>query len=612
MAEEIEVKFALDDAHQMAVQISDFWVRWESAKRDWLVARSELRSYLFATDTTKTTNNQLPWKNKTTLPKLTQIRDNLHANYISALFPTDDWLIWDGANEDAVTLEKKHAIEGYMRTKLRHSDFKEQINMMLYDYIDDGNAFALSVYEKDTIPKTEPVEDVVTRYIGPRWVRISPLDIVFNPMATTFEASPKIIRSIKTIAELIKDVERRPDMKYNTEIVNRLIENRQAYAKMDSTAKADSNKSYGLRIDGFGSLEEYYSSGYVECLSFYGDIYDIGENKMFRDAIVTVVDRSYVLLRMENPNWNGVAPIRHVAWRTRKDNLWGMSPLDNLVGMQYRIDHLENLKADVFDMIAYPVLKIKGDVEDFSYGPNERIYVRDEGDVEFMHPDATALQADMQIETLEQKMEEFAGAPKEAMGIRSPGEKTAYEVGQLMTAAGRIFQVKATAFEEFMEKGINDMLELSRRNLDVSDVAKIIDDDNGVLEFLKITKEDLTAKGRLQPVGARHFAAQAKMVQELTAFSSSTIGQDQAVNVHISGFKMAQLIEGALDVQKYHLVQKNIRILEQAETQAMAQAAQEHTQAVGNMPVEETPGQLGMQENAQSPSPGPTGAQAPQ
>jgi hypothetical protein len=41
-----------------------------------------------------------------------------------------------------------------------------------------------------------------------------------------------------------------------------------------------------------------------------------------------------------------------------------MGPLDNLVGMQYRIDHLENLKADVFDLIAFPPLKIKGYVED--------------------------------------------------------------------------------------------------------------------------------------------------------------------------------------------------------------------------------------------------------
>ena len=51
-----------------------------------------MRNFLFATDTSKTSVGGLPWKNSTTLPKLTQIRDNLHANYMSAVFPNDNWL----------------------------------------------------------------------------------------------------------------------------------------------------------------------------------------------------------------------------------------------------------------------------------------------------------------------------------------------------------------------------------------------------------------------------------------------------------------------------------------------------------------------------------------
>jgi hypothetical protein len=601
MAEEIEVRNTLEDAHQLAVQITDFWMRWDGVRSSWLTARAELRSYLFATDTTQTTNSNLPWKNKTTLPKLVQIRDNLHANYVSALFPNEDWLAWEGSDDEAVTKDKKKAIEGYMRTKLRNSDFKFQINQLLYDYIDAGNAFGIVQYERDIVEKTDPVLQQIDRYTGPRLIRISPQDIVFNPLAVNFAASPKIIRSIKTLAELLKEIDKRPDIEYDKEVVKRILDNRQAYAKQDNTATGDSNKSAGMRIDGFGSLEDYYSSGFVECLTFYGDIYDIVENKLWKDCIVTVVDRSYILMKKENPSWFGRAPIHHVGWRHRDDNLWSMGPLDNLVGMQYRIDHLENLKADVYDMIAFPVLKIKGDVEDFNYGPNERIYVHDEGDVEFMHPDVTALQADMQIATLEQKMEEFAGAPKEAMGIRSPGEKTAYEVDQLMTAAGRIFQTKITAFEEFMEGCINDMLETSRRNLDVADVARIVDDDVGVVEFLSISRDDLTAKGRLMPVGARHFAAKARMVQQLTAFANSPIGQDPAVSVHISGLALAKLFEDVLDVEKFKLVSKNIRVMEQFETQQMMNSAQEQMATEDAMPVEESPGELGMTNGGPAP-----------
>ena len=35
-------------------------------------------------------------------------------------------------------------------------------------------------------------------------------------------------------------------------------------------------------------------------------------------------------------------------------------------------------------------------------------------------------------------MEEMAGAPKEAMGFRSPGEKTAYEVQRMENAASQV------------------------------------------------------------------------------------------------------------------------------------------------------------------------------
>src|SRR3546814_6463709 len=58
-----------------------------------------------------------------------------------------------------------------------------------------------------------------------------------------------------------------------------------------------------------------------------------------------------------------------------------MGPLDDLVGMQYRIDHLENAKADAFDLMIQPPLKIVGDVEEFAWGPSAEIYCGEGGDV---------------------------------------------------------------------------------------------------------------------------------------------------------------------------------------------------------------------------------------
>jgi hypothetical protein len=251
--------------------------------------------------------------------------------------------------------------------------------------------------------------------------------------------------------------------------------------------------------------------------------------------------------------------------------------------MQYRIDHLENIKADLFDLIAHPPLKIKGNVEEFEWGPMAEIFLGDDGEVEVLKVDATALQADTQIAVLEQRMEELAGAPKQAMGIRTPGEKTAYEVQSLENAAGRIFQEKVSTFEiEMIEPLLNVMLEVARRNLDMTDVIRVMDDDLGVVEFLSITKEDITAKGHIRPIGSRHFAARAMLVQNVNNFFNSSIGQDPSVKAHISGKAIAKMFEDLLGVEKYAIVSDNIRLMEEAETQKLlTQLQQEAMQVAG-------------------------------
>lgn len=249
-----------------------------------------------------------------------------------------------------------------------------------------------------------------------------------------------------------------------------------------------------------------------------------------------------------------------------------MGPLDNLVGMQYRIDHLENLKADVFDQIALPMLKVRGDVEDFEYMPAGRVYIGEEGDVTPLVPDATALNADFQIQTLENKMEELAGAPRQAMGLRTAGEKTAFEVQTLDTAANRIFNHKTAKFEmEFLEPALNAMLEAARRNMNFMDTIAVVDDDTGVQLFQQITKEDIAAKGKLVPMGARHFAEKAKRMQTLQQIMQIKAG-DPTVGAHMSGKLIAKIFSEELDEQA--LFGENIAVFEQMETQKAAMDAE--------------------------------------
>ena len=70
----------------LAVEIANRWREWDTLRNTKIQEWKELRNYVYATDTRTTSNSKLPWTNSTTTPKLTQISDNLHANYFSALF----------------------------------------------------------------------------------------------------------------------------------------------------------------------------------------------------------------------------------------------------------------------------------------------------------------------------------------------------------------------------------------------------------------------------------------------------------------------------------------------------------------------------------------------
>jgi hypothetical protein len=465
------------------------------------------------------------------------------------------------------------------------------VSDLVYDFI-DGNCFGDVEYRRE-VHKDERTGADIVDFVGPVPVRISPYDIVFNPLAASFKDSPNIVRSFKSLGELLWEAENKPEMKYNLEIVKKSKETR----KFLTGFQADQiHKALGFQIDGFGQLTDYFNSEMVEILEFEGNIYDSIKGELRQGRVITVIDRCYVLRDEPIPNWTGKTSKFHVGWRKRTDTLWAMGACENLVGLQYRLDHLENLKADVFDQIAFPVRVRKGNVEEYKWAPGIDIECGEDGDVKYLVPDATALQADLQIERIMQIMEDMAGAPRMMMGIRTPGEKTAFEVESLQNASSRIFQEKITYFEKNgLEVMMNSMLEKARRNLDTIDIIRISDADLGVDRFMEITREDITAKGKLRPVGARHYALRNKMVQELSQYLE--IGRrDPAVGNHISGRATAKLIEDLLGFRRFSLVSPYVRLKEQAESEVYARnAMQEVTKTAPPIP-EDYRQMMGMQE----------------
>jgi hypothetical protein len=164
-------------------------------------------------------------------------------------------------------------------------------------------------------------------------------------------------------------------------------------------------------------------------------------------------------------------------------------------------------------------------------------------------------------------MEELAGSPREAMGIRTPGEKTAFEVSSLQNAASRNFQNKISHFESsFLEKIVNDELEVARIYLDASDTVQYRSPDVDAFEFVDITREDLDVRGKLVPIGARHFARQQQLLANATQLLQLA-AQDQMVLSHFPSKKLARIYEELLGLEELDLFEEYGRMMEQQEMQ---------------------------------------------
>lgn len=559
---------------RIGTEVANKYLAWDSFKSPRKAAWEEIQRYIYSTDTTTTSNSKLPWKNKTTLPKLCQIRDNLNANYQASLFPKADNIEWQADVSNDQTKAKAKVLENFCVYTLNQAENTETLYKLILDYIDYGNAFVTTEWYDGTVRYKNGVQS--ENYIGPRLRRISPYDIVFNPTAPSFKESPKIIRSVVTIGELRKQLNSITPGD-NIEETQKAFECLRDLRNTVGSHPGDfSERDAMYRVDGFGSFREYLGSSYVELLTFYGDFYDVANDELYENYIITVADRHKVLGMRPNDSIFGYASIHHIGWRTRQDNLWAMGPLENLVGMQYRIDHVENLKADVFDLIAAPPLMIKGHVTDFEWAPFAKIYVGDDGDVKVFAPEGNVLSANMEVDNLEKKMEEYAGSPKEAAGFRTPGEKTAYEVQRLENAASRIFYSKTKQFEQFLiEPSLNDFVELGRRKLTGQLVLRVFDDETNATIFQEVEPKDLAGLGRIRPMAARNFAEKAERVQNVNAFFSSVIGQDQEIKAHFSTINLARMFEELLDIEEYQVVRPYVRLFEQQQAQKYVNAGQE-------------------------------------
>lgn len=553
---------------------------WLADRRGWEDEVTEIRQYVYATDTSETTNSNLPFANTTTVPKLASIKTNLTTNYHGHLFPNPNWAQWRGLNNEASVLDVKKVIEGYVRAKLEHSDFEDVAEQLLDDWLEMGICACRTYYVRE-VQKDEEGKVLGITYSGARTDRLNPLNVTYDITADSLDKARKCVRSVYSIGELRRMVEQDANSFLTIEQFNKIADKRKEARTLISNINSQTQVINRMMKDsGFADLLNYFQSSTVEVLQFYGDYYDLNTDELLLNHRLTVVDRTELVEKKALENIDGGDNIHISVHEYRHGTLAPISPLARIVGMQYKLDKLENLRADVFDQIANPTTVEIGDVERVGQpgAPGTHYTVEEGGDVKYLRPDATVLSADMQQQTTMQLMEEFAGAPRQSVGFRTPGEKTKYEVQLLDAGGNKVFQRRARRFErQILQPVLGDYLELGKRYLDTEDIIAVTDTETQVETFMTITNQMLTGQGQIVPRGASISIDKANTLQNLNIILSSPAGQALAQQ-HMSGKALARTLEDLADLTSFQLFYPWIGLQEAAEGQRIAAQFQRSAQ----------------------------------
>lgn len=566
--EEQLIDHLLMDFHQMA-----------DSRHKWEREVDEVMAYLSATDTRTTTNNKLPFKNSTTIPKLSQIRQNIVTSYMEHMMAHSRWVQWDATTQDDATKSKRDIIEAYVRSKMSASGGEEIIERLVDDYTTAGIAIAKTRFVTEMTRSSE--DTPVPTYVGAKLERINPYDFYYDVTASTLDNARKCIRSVYTIGGLKKMVGEEANSLLTPEQFQDVLALRETVRTSLSNDHNANRKRQSLVRAGFGDMLNYIEEGTIEVLRFYGDFYDVDRDELLENYEIVIVDRRFIAKKAPVKTLGGSQFLHVSVWEYRENTLAPIGPLARIVGLQYKVDKLENLRADIFDKIADPPIVEVGDVRKHGVrgAPGFRYEVDEGGDVKYLQVPVQALNADLQINQTLALMEELSGAPREAIGQRTPGEKTKFEVQLLDQGQSKLFRRKVKKFEaELLGPVLNDYLELGRINLDAADIVNIFNDELGIETFTSITQSDLAGRGRVRARGSSAFSERANALQNLVQLSGSPLFQMTAQ--HWSRMRIARTLEELADLSRYGLVTQNIGLQEDMDTQKFAATLQDKAQAV--------------------------------
>ena len=550
------------------------WDRWDRSKSPAITKWREVEAYRYATDTSSLPSSSA-FTHSTHMPVVSAIAQDLEAILKQVVLPHEDWFTFEPMDSDAARQDQRKTIVSYLKNRHALNGFENVVDILKGDLVSYGICFSMVSHVDKSVGDRQG-------YIGPQTKRISPYDICFDPTAASFADSPKIIREIVSLGELFR---RGRDGIFDEELVNQLLVERQTSAS--SNSGEDKNEQYIPM--GFDTYQSYLQGGFVELLWFYGDVFDAQNNELHESKMVVVADNDFTLLEEDIKTASGKPHIFRSVWQELPDNLWGMGPLENIIGINYQINHRENAKSEALDRLIYPDKVYQGDVEEMYDDETDTItYLAPEGGgVQELAINTQFFSFDLQIDRLTHSARGAARLPSDLTGFRSQGEKTLGEVAALTEGGMRGFIDKAGNFERTtLEPQLKAEVELAYEHFGTS-FSVPNKSEAGFIEMLNVSKEDLAINGILIPRGSKRFARKNQLLASLTQLSATPLFQMAAP--HTSGLGVATMMAELLEVQDDGIFEENAQIIEATEQQQMMDQAEQSNAIAASQPgIEET------------------------
>ena len=122
-----------------------------------------------------------------------------------------------------------------------------------------------------------------------------------------------------------------------------------------------------------------------------------------------------------------------------------------------------------------------------------------------------------------------------------------------------------------LETILREVFELMLLNYDGSDLVEIFDDITGENELKELSLTTANSRGTFTATGAKHWQRRNRLMTELANFMQGPF-QDPKLRMHLSGEKLAELIEQHMDLEDDGIIEKFAGVKEDVHAQAIAQA----------------------------------------